>query len=484
MKAARSKATGALSALGRRTSEPPIAWLMKQTLDHPHLISLAAGFTDSPTLPVKETRAALSELLADVKASQAALQYGAAAGEPVLRRLTAERFWRHDAQALASSPGTTPAPGDASRLVRSPAFRRSCVLPAQAGTPNGSSQTGAQADKIVRAPEAGAGDAVELRNRVLITHGSQQLLYMVSEALCDEGDIVLVEDPTYFVYLGIAQSRAIDCRGVPLREDGIDLEALEQKLAALKRSGDLRRVKLLYLVTYLQNPTGVTTRFATKVAALELLRRYERHAGHPIYLLEDTAYRELRFAGKDEPSALAAGGFGDRVILAGTYSKPFATGIRVGFGILPEPLFTRVLRIKGNHDFGTSNLLQQILVRAIASGRYEKHLAALHARYAAKAAVMKRAMREHFPDWVEWREPEGGLYYWARLPKRLKSGLKSKVFKDALAQDVLYVPGELCYADDPTRPKPNHEMRISFGGASLEDIAEGIARLGRVLNAC
>lgn len=431
MKASKAKSTSALSALGRRIEEPPISWLMKQTLDHPHVISLAAGFTDNASLPVRETRMILRELLAEAEAGQAALQYGAAAGEPTLRRFTAQ-----DLQIF-----------DTDRSVRR-------HMPPY------------------------------LPENTLITHGSQQLLYMVTEALCDEGDIVLVEDPTYFVYLGIAQSRAIECRGVPLLDDGLDLEALDRKLAALKRSGDLRRVKMLYLVTYLQNPTGITTRFEKKVAALELLRRYERHAGHPLYLVEDGAYRELRFAGRDERSALAAKGFGERVIYTSTYSKPFATGIRVGFGILPEPLFTRVLRIKGNHDFGTANLLQQILVRAIASSRYEMHLADLHVRYAAKAAVMKRAMREHFPDWVQWREPEGGLYYWARLPQRCKSGLKSKLFKTALAQDVLYVPGELCYADDPTRPKPNHEMRISFGGASLEDIAEGIAQLGRVLKAC
>ena len=185
--------------------------------------------------------------------------------------------------------------------------------------------------------------------------------------------------------------------------------------------------------------------------------------------------------GEGERSALAATGFSNRVIYAGTYSKPFATGVRVGFGVLPEPVFTAVARIKGNHDFGTANLLQQILARALASGRYARHGAALRKRYAHKAAVMRVALEQHFPPEVKWEFPGGGLYFWARLPRGLKSGVKSKVFRAALASDVLYVPGILCYADDPTRRKPDNEMRISFGSASEENIQEGIKRLGKVL---
>jgi 2-aminoadipate transaminase len=90
-------------------------------------------------------------------------------------------------------------------------------------------------------------------------------------------------------------------------------------------------------------------------------------------------------------------------------------------------------------------------------------------------------LKEHFPVEVEWWDPAGGLYFWARLPERLKSGPKSKLFAAALRNNVLYVPGELCYADDPTRPKPDREMRISFGSASEANIRTGIARLGAVL---
>ena len=112
---------------------------------------------------------------------------------------------------------------------------------------------------------------------------------------------------------------------------------------------------------------------------------------------------------------------------------------------------------------------------------YETHVQSLRKRYAKKAAAMVRACREHLPEGVEWTEPNGGLYVWARMPARVKTDLKSKLFAAALKQKMIYVPGNLCYADDPTRRKPNREMRLSFGSESIKNIEEGIARLGRAL---
>jgi 2-aminoadipate transaminase len=446
-----------LSKMGRRTMEPPISWLMHAALSRPKLISLAAGFTDSASLPVAEARAALNRVLRSPKTGQPALQYGSTAGDPALRKLTAEYLRKLDFHASSSF--------SSSSLVLEPKSRTSLRANASARRARTKDE-----DEKTYSPE-----------RLLITSGSQQLLYMTTEALCDEGDIVLVEDPTYFVFLGILQSRGLRARGVRLERDGLDLAHLESVLQSLKRGGELRRIKMIYLVSYFQNPTGVTTRFEKKSAMLKLLKKFERAAGHPIYLLEDAAYRELRFAGRDVPSALAADGASDRVIYAGTFTKPFATGARVGYGVLPEPVFSAVKHIKGNHDFGTANLLQQLFVRALVSGMYGRQVARLQKRYAHKARVMKRAIQKHFPPAVEWWEPEGGLYFWVRLPHNVPTGVKSKVFQTALKNDVLYVPGEICYADDAARRKPNHEMRISFGNASEKDIREGIKRLGKVL---
>ncbi len=444
-----------LSKMGQRTAEPPISWLMHAALSHPRLISLAAGFTDNTSLPVAETRAALARVLRSTRTGQPALQYGSTTGEPALRQLTAAHLQKLDFKAVVSSSSN--------------------VLEQK-------SRTSLRADAPARQARAKDDDRKNYPSeRLLITSGSQQLLYLTTEALCDEGDIVLVEDPTYFVYLSILQSRGLHARGIRLERDGLDLARLEKVLASLKRSGELRRVKMLYLVSYFQNPTGVTTSFEKKRGVLRLLKQFERAAGHPIYLLEDAAYRELRFTGRDMPSALAVPGAADRVIYTGTFSKPFATGARVGYGILPEPVFSTVKHIKGNHDFGTANLLQHLFIQVLASGSYRKHVARLQKRYSHKARVMKQAIEKYFPADVEWWEPEGGLYFWARLPRHIPAGVKSKVFQTALKNDVLYVPGELCYAEDPTRRKPDQELRISFGSAREADIREGIKRLGTVL---
>jgi len=221
-----------LSKMGQRTVEPPISWLMHAAFVAAQTDSLAAGFTDSASLPVTEARVALNQVLRSPKTGQPALQYGSTAGDPALRKLTAEYLRKLDL-------GGT-----------------SCRRPQN------------QERRHAVSPEIFSPD------RLLITSGSQQLLYMTTEALCDEGDIVLVEDPTYFVYLSILQSRGLRARGVRLERDGLDLAHLESVLQSLKRSGELRRVKMIYLVSYFQNPTGVTTSFAKKVGALKLLNRF------------------------------------------------------------------------------------------------------------------------------------------------------------------------------------------------------------------
>ncbi len=397
---------------------------MREALEQPGLISLAAGFTDNPSLPVAETRAIIEGLLRGRK-GQSHLQYGTTYGDDNLRQLTALRLAQMDGRSKG-------------------------------------------------------GKGYE-SSRVLITHGSQQLLYILTEILFNPGDIVLVEDPSYFVYLSIMQSHGIQGRGIGMEPDGLDLASLETTLKTLKQSGELAQLKALYLVSYHSNPTGITTSAAKKEAALKILRRYEKPAGHPIYLIEDAAYRELQFDGTGTPSALSFHNAATRVIYTSTYSKPFATGMRVGYGFLPEPLLTSAARVKGNHDFGTANFLQQILSRVVAGEGYEEHVQKLRKRYASKAHAMTRACRKHFPDKVKWENPGGGLYVWVNLPKRVKTDMNSKLFAEALKHKVLYVPGNLCYCDDSTRPKPNHQLRLSFGSASIKDIEEGINRLGRAI---
>ncbi len=388
---------------------------MKLTLERPQLISLAAGFTDNATLPAEEVNRITREILRRPKTAQSALQYGTTIGLPQLRRELLGRWQQQDRYVRQRSPVTS--------------------------------------------------------DHIVVTNGSQQLLYLVTEVLCDPGDIVLVEDPTYFVYLGIVQAMG-------LRPFGFDsVAALESKLEHLKRQRLLPRLKLLYLITYFQNPTGRTWSLEDKREAMAVVRRYERAAGHPIYIVEDAAYRDMRLEGKDVPSFKMLDPRNERVVYANTLTKPFATGIKIGYGILPAALMRAVLNSKGNHDFGSSNFLQAILARALATGVYERHLAAVAAAYRLKRDAMLQALDRFLSTSIRYHQPRGGLYIWLELDAGTRTGASSKLFRRALDAGVLYVPGEMCFCNDPTRPIPRNCIRLSFGAPGPKQIRQGIKLL-------
>ncbi len=406
------------SALAKRSGEPPISWLMKLALEKPDLISLAAGFTDNETLPVGEVSALTREILSKPKTARTALQYGTTIGLPQLRHELLRRWQKQD---------------------------------------------------HVRKSRISADD-------VVVTNGSQQLLYLLSEVLCDPGDIAIVEDPTYFVYLGIVEALGVRAIGFS------NVEMLKARLEQLKAKRLLPRVKLLYLVTYFQNPTGHTWSLEQKREAFDLVKRYERAAGHPIYILEDAAYRDLRFEGGDVPSFKPFDPRNERIVYTNTLTKPFATGIKLGYGILPPTLMRAVLRSKSNHDFGSSNFLQTILARALAEGLYERHLPKIASAYRRKRDAMVEELDATFPNTARYQTPRGGLYVWVELDERTKTGATSGLFKRALDAGVFYVPGDMCYCADPSRKIPQNGMRLSFGAQSVPQIQKGIRLLADALD--
>ncbi len=408
-----------------RATDPPISWLMKVALDRGELVSLAAGFTSNEILPVDDLRATIDEILGgDPVEARKVLQYGSTIGREPLRRLLLDR--------LGEADGIDPA------------------------------RFGLSADDVV------------------LTSGSQQLLYLVADVLLDPGDWVLLEAPTYFVFLGILEGLGARKVGVPIGERGIEPSALETALNAMKRDGRLSRLKLVYLVSYYQNPSGATIPADAKGEILSILEHYRREA--PFFVVEDAAYRDLRFEGRDVPSMKSLDARNEFVVYAGTFTKPLSTGMKCGYGILPEALVPHVLRQKGNHDFGSAHFNQAVVERFLESGRYDALLERLREHYRAKMDVMDRAMREFFPPSWTWRRPEGGLYIWAEGPEGLDTGMESGLFRRALEEGVLYVPGAICYGLEPGKSPPINRMRLSYGHPTVADIREGIRRLGAALD--
>ncbi len=416
-----------LSQRARRTSEQPISYLLTQALTNPDLISLAAGLVDYETLPAQPSAELLAELLADPATARAALQYGTTCGLAELREVLLEH--------LAGLDGVQP------------------------------SELGVSADDVVLAT------------------GSQQLLFMITDVLVDPGDIVITAWPSYFVYTGALETFGAEVRCIDMDDDGVVPESLDAVLAELDAAGRLDRVKIVYLVSYHQNPTGLTLAADRRQTVLDIVRKYSRE--HRILLIEDAAYRELTYEGSPPPSIKRYDTRNEHVALLQTFSKPFAPGLKTGYALLPGDLVEPIIHQKGNHDFGSANFCQHLLLAAMRKGVYSRHLEQLRRQYASKRDAMLEALDEHLGDFApgetHWTKPAGGLYVYLTLPGEFETGRGGELFKLALAEGVLYVPGEYCYGPDPTRRVPRNTIRLSFGVPTPEDIRTGIARLAHAI---
>jgi 2-aminoadipate transaminase len=408
------------SEKAKRTGAPPISYLMNVAVTNKDVISLAAGLVDYETLPVEETRSALQRLLAEPACAREMLQYGTTEG---LTRL------------------------------------REQVL-----------------DRSLSGP---ARQAVALDDVILGT-GSQQLLYLAAEELLDPGDIVLVASPTYFVFLGALESMGARPVGIPMDEEGMQVDVLAEELARLTDAGERERVKFVYADTYFQNPTGRSLSVARRRQLLDVVARAST-TEHRIFVLEDAAYRELFYQGEDTPPIKQFDEANRQVIYLGTFSKPFAPGLKTGFGFFPRELVPTLLHLKGSHDFGSANFCQHLLSEALASGVLDAHAEMLRRAYRRKRDVMLAALTRHLGPEVRYTVPGGGLYVWVEMPAGVNTSRRGNYFRACLQAGVLYVPGEYCFAPEGPFLRPKGCLRLCYAVPSEAEIEEGVARMGRAL---
>jgi len=411
------------SEQARRTGPPPISWLMRDALEVPGMISLAAGFVDQASLPAKETAAICRSLFEKPETAQSALQYGSTFGDPGLRRTILNRLHQQN--------------------VLSPDASVSC-------------------------------------DDIMIGNGSQQLLYLLSEALLDPGDIVLVEAPTYFVFLGILESLGARTIGLETDPEGVIPESLDETLYRLESEGEFGRVKYMYVMTYFANPTGRSWSVSRKNQIMEILRSHRR-GDLPLLLVEDGAYRALSDSGSVSPPLKALDENNDEVMYLESFSKCLAPGLKVGCAVGPGELIAKMVDIKGNHDFGTANLAQQILLRSIESDWYDSHIADVRKAYKEKRERLVELLAEQAGREISFEVPEGGFYLWVQLRGEKGTGPESALFRRALEEKILYVPGAYCYSADRPESRFCSSLRLSYGMISIEQLVEGVRRLGRAI---
>jgi 2-aminoadipate transaminase len=316
---------------------------------------------------------------------------------------------------------------------------------------------------------------------ILVTTGSQQSLYLIADVLLDPGDIVIAEAPSYFVYTGTLTSFGAQVLTVPMDQDGMDVDAVERLLVRLEKEGKLPRVKLIYCMSYYQNPTGLSLSLARRKKLFELAKRFSK--SHRILILEDAAYRELRYEGEPVASIKSFDSANQYTIITQTFSKPFTPGIKTGYTVVPKDLMDPILQQKGNHDFGSASLCQYIAYEAMTNGSYQKHVQVLNAAYKHKRDVMLAALDKYMPKaaGLSWVHPQGGIYVWLTLPGHVDTSREAHMFQESVKHGVIYVPGEYAYSPDENGNVPRNSLRLCFGIVPTEQIEPGIKRLSAVV---
>lgn len=303
-------------------------------------------------------------------------------------------------------------------------------------------------------------NGVEIDN-LLITTGAQQGIDLACKAFLDPGDVILVENPTFLGALNTFRMYDANIQPVNTDENGIVIEHLEQQI-------EKYNPKVLYVIPTFQNPTGVTTSLEVRQKISELASK------HNIMVIEDDPYKELRFEGKDIPSIFSLNKTGNVIFLT-TFSKTVAPGLRVAYALGEEDVIWKMTVGKQSTDVHNVMLAQGMIDEYLATGQYEKHVQDICEIYRKRRDLMIEQIEKHFPAGVEYTKPQGGLFIWCTLPKKIDM---DKLFKQALEEKVAFVSGTSFYYDQPTND--NH-MRLNFSNSSEENIKVGIERLGQVI---
>ena len=299
-------------------------------------------------------------------------------------------------------------------------------------------------------------------DEVIITSGGQQGLELVCKVMCNEGDTVIAEDPSFIGALNAFRSNGANVVGVEMESDGMNTEKLEK---ALK---DNPNAKLIYIIPTFHNPMGITTSAEKRREIYRLAKKYG------VLILEDNPYGELRFSGEDVPTLKSMDTDGI-VAYSGSYSKVLSSGMRIGFLCAPKEIISKAVVAKQVEDVHTNILCQMICESFVTSELYLAHLDKIRALYRKKCGLMLDGIKKCFPENVGYTSPEGGLFVWCTLP----AGADLTEFvASALAEKVAVVPGTAFNCDVNA---PSSSFRLNYSTPSDEQIVRGIEVLGNIL---
>ncbi len=308
------------------------------------------------------------------------------------------------------------------------------------------------------------GLAVEANN-FLITTASQQALDLIPKIFINEGDKIICGLPSYLGALQAFSNYGADLIGIPLDDKGMRADLLAEKLKELKAAGT--KPKFIYCIPDFQNPAGITMPKSRRLEIIKVAQEYD------ILIVEDSPYREIRFAGEPQPTIYQLADEG-RVALLGTFSKTFAPGFRIGWVIAHPQIIDKLVMAKQATDLCTPPFVQRIAARYMEQGYYDKFLGGIVDNYKAKRDGMIDAFKKYMPQGVTWTEPEGGLFLFMTLPEYMDA---EELFKIAIEEKVAFVLGTTFHCDGSGK----NTLRINFSYMSKEKNEEGVKRLANAI---
>jgi 2-aminoadipate transaminase len=300
---------------------------------------------------------------------------------------------------------------------------------------------------------------------ILVTAGSQQGLDIVSKVFLDPKDIVVLELPSYIGGLQAFAAYRAKMIGVPQDEDGMRMDVLEKVLVRLAKRK--KKPKFIYVVPDFQNPSGVTLPLDRRKKLLELAYQYE------IPILEDSPYRDLRFKGDSVP-AIYSLDTEKQVIALGTFSKILCPGLRLAWIMAPSEWMDRMVVAKQSMDLCCPTYNQLIVAEFMKRGLMQRQVENIRRLYGKKVEVMLTAFKKYMPKGVRWTRPEGGLFLWVKLPKKMSA---NDLLPKAIENKVAYVVGSAFHCNG----KGQNTMRLNFSYPTEQQIDEGIQRLAKMI---
>ena len=305
---------------------------------------------------------------------------------------------------------------------------------------------------------------------IVVTTGSQMALDLVVRTFCDPGDVVLVESPSYVGALGVFRSYESRVVHVAMDGQGLSPVALDEAITHVRADGG--RVKLIYTIPSFHNPAGLTQGQARRHEILDVARR------HGILVLEDDPYGLLGFDGTVPRAMRADEATG--VIYLGSFSKTIASGLRVGWAVAPHGVREKLVLAAEAAVLCPSNYAQLTVSDYLANNPWMQQIEVFRDLYRERRDALLDALGDHMPPGTTWTEPSGGFYSWVTLPEGLDA---RAMLPRAVAALVAYVPGTGFYIGDAEQEANRRSLRLSYCYPTPERIAEGVRRLGNVIDA-